>query len=81
MSENHDYLKTGDPTYRLRADILMLMLKGAAYAAIFCLVVWFIVAAFAWIGSLLPEESRETEDPSPWSFLIDPATTPDRHII
>lgn len=71
MTDNHDYLKTNTtPTARLRADVLMLMLKGAGYAAIFCLVIWFSLTAIYWVGNMLPEESRETPDPTPLSFII-----------
>ncbi|WP_298865082.1 RC-LH1 core complex protein PufX [uncultured Sulfitobacter sp.] len=65
MSENHDYLKTSDdPLLRLRVDVLALMLKGAGYAAIFCIVVGVFLAATIWIGTLLPAESKEAPDPS-----------------
>ncbi|MDA8585518.1 RC-LH1 core complex protein PufX [Rhodobacteraceae bacterium] len=69
MSDNHDYLGTSDnPKLRLSADVLMLMLKGASYAAIFCLALWFILAAIHWVGLLLPEDSRFRPDPTPFSF-------------
>ncbi|MEL6681355.1 MAG: RC-LH1 core complex protein PufX [Pseudomonadota bacterium] len=48
---------------RLTADITLLMLKGAGYAAIFLLSIWFLIAVMAWIGRALPEESRDTPDP------------------
>ncbi|WP_375255088.1 RC-LH1 core complex protein PufX [Yoonia sp.] len=48
---------------RLTADITLLMLKGAGYAAVFVLALWFIIAAMAFIGRILPEESRQTPDP------------------
>lgn len=71
MSDNHDFLRTNvDKSFRLRADVLALMLKGAGYAAVFCLVIWFTIAAIYGIGKLLPEESRETEDPTPFSFNL-----------
>ncbi len=75
MSDNNDYLGTsGNKTFRLRADALALMLKGAGYAMVFCLVIWACLAVTQGIGKLLPEESRETEDPTPFSHLItDPA--------
>jgi len=69
MSENNDYLRTGsDPAFRLRADVLSLMLKGASYAAILCLAVWFVLWAIFAVGKMLPDESRETEDPTPFSY-------------
>lgn len=65
MSDNHDYLGTSnDATFRLRADVLALMLKGAGYAAIFCIVVGFFLAVTIWIGKALPPESKEAPDPS-----------------
>lgn len=48
---------------RLTADITLLMLKGAGYAAVFVLALWFIIAVIAGIGRALPNESRETPDP------------------
>ncbi len=73
MSDNHDYLQTSS-TARLYGDVAMLMLKGAGYAMVFCLIIWFGLAALRGIGLLLPEESRETEDPTPFSHLLtDPA--------
>lgn len=68
MSDNHDYLRTGDGDFRLRADVLALMLKGAGYAAIFCLAVGFFIWVLYAVGLLLPEESRDTEDPTPFSY-------------
>ena len=65
MSDNHDYLGTSnDSTFRLRADVLALMLKGAGYAAVFCIVVGLFLAVTIWIGTLLPAESKEAPDPS-----------------
>ena len=73
MSDNHDYLGTGN-TSRLTADATFLMLKGAGYAMMLCLVIWVSLVALQGIGLLLPEESRETEDPTPFSHLLsDPA--------
>ncbi|WP_299031889.1 RC-LH1 core complex protein PufX [uncultured Sulfitobacter sp.] len=74
MSDNHDYLGTSnDTTFRLRADVLALMLKGAGYAAIFCIVVGFFLAATIWIGKALPPESKEAPDPN--VFYMQPADT------
>jgi hypothetical protein len=40
MTENNDYLHSGnDRNLRLSGEVLMLMLKGAGYAAIACLIV------------------------------------------
>ena len=71
MSDNHDYLIQGESKrFSLSADVLLLMLKGAGYAAITCLVIWFVIVAIYWTGLLLPEESRETEDPTPFSLQL-----------
>jgi hypothetical protein len=64
MSDNQDYLKTSEGNFRLRADVLALMLKGAGYAAAFCVVVGVFLAVTIWIGTLLPPESQEAPDPS-----------------
>lgn len=71
MKENHDYLSANqDPTSALKGQILMLQLKGAGYAAAFCLIVLLAILALAWLGKLLPEDSRFTEDPTPFSYLV-----------
>ncbi|MEP4199401.1 MAG: RC-LH1 core complex protein PufX [Aliishimia sp.] len=71
MTENHDYLRRGQNSRTsLIADITLLMLKGAAFAAIFCTAIWFLIGATYWVGKMLPEESRETEDPTPFSHLL-----------
>ena len=71
MSDNHEYLGMDhDPKLRLRGYVLMLQLKGAGYAAIFCLALALSVWALYAIGKLLPEESRDTPDPIIRSELI-----------
>lgn len=70
MSDNNDYLRTGEGDFRLRADVMALMLKGAGYAALFCIAVGFFIWVTYAIGLLLPEESRETEDPTPFSYNL-----------
>ncbi|SFS19385.1 RC-LH1 core complex protein PufX [Yoonia litorea] len=62
MSEQENILDLDNKT-RLFADITYLMLKGAGYAAVFVLALWFIVAVIAGIGRALPDQSRETPDP------------------
>ena len=76
MSDNHEYLRGGsNRDLRIHADVTALMLKGAGYAMAFCLVVWFGIWVFIAIGKMLPEESRETEDPTPYSeMLVTPGT-------
>ena len=71
MSDNHDYLGTADnPKLRLFADVLLLQMKGAGYAALFCLAMLILIWGLYGIGLLLPEESRDTEDPTPFSHMI-----------
>lgn len=57
---------------RLSADITYLMLKGAGYAALLVFGLWIIIAITAAIGKALPDQSRETQDPTPMSFLSVP---------
>jgi len=74
MSDNNDYLRTSNGNFRLTADVTALMLKGAGYAAIFCVVMLVIAMVAVWFAGLLPPESKEALDPTPLSFLIDQAT-------
>ena len=67
MSDENNYLNT-NRTFQLRMDVLGLMLKGAAYAAIFILGAWLFVTIFVLIGKALPEQSKEALDPTPLSF-------------
>lgn len=70
MSDNNDYLRTGEGDFRLRADVTALMLKGAGYAALFCLAVGFLIWVIYAIGLLLPEQSKEADDPTPFSYHL-----------
>ena len=71
MTDNHNYLGMDrDPKLKLKADVLMLQLKGAGYAAIFCLVAVFAIWFLYGVGLLLPEESRDTPDPAPFSYML-----------
>ncbi len=77
MTENHDYLGMDrDPNLQLKASVLVLQLKGAGYAALFCLAAVLTIWALYGIGLLLPEESRETEDPTPFSYVLPVDETP-----
>ncbi|MEQ6250783.1 RC-LH1 core complex protein PufX [Sulfitobacter sp. HNIBRBA3233] len=66
---DHNYLRTEDPTFRLRADVFLLMMKGAGYAAVLCIVLGVFFAVTVGISNLLPEESKEAPDPTPLSLL------------
>jgi hypothetical protein len=62
MMKEDNILDMNEKT-RMSADITYLMLKGAGYAAVFVLALWFIIAVIAFIGRALPDESRDTPDP------------------
>jgi hypothetical protein len=54
---------------RLKAEVTYLMLKGAGYAAIFVLAIWFVLAVIAWFGSnVLPADAQMADDPAPAAF-------------
>ncbi|WP_370398882.1 RC-LH1 core complex protein PufX [Sulfitobacter sp. JB4-11] len=67
MTDNNDYLRTGDRTFRLRADVFLLMMKGAGYAAVFTIGVGLFIWVLYGVGLLLPDEAREADDPTPFS--------------
>ena len=69
MSENENILEMTEKS-GLTADITLLMLKGAGYAAVFVLAVWFVIAAIAAVGRALPEESRQSPDPHNRSSMM-----------
>ena len=71
MSDQDDYLRTGNREFRLTADVTALMLKGAGYAAIFCLVIGLAYAVLVGIAGLLPEDSKFAPDPTPTSMMIE----------
>ena len=75
MSDENNMLGTSD-TFRLRMDVLGLMLKGAAYAALLVIGLWVFVYVFVLIGKLLPEDSKFAPDPTPlssWTETLDTA--------
>jgi len=57
---------------KLRAEVTYLMIKGAGYAALLVIGIWLSVEVMAGIGRLLPDESRETPDPTPLSQIMLP---------
>lgn len=79
MSDNNDYLRTSTGTIRITADVTALMLKGAGYAAIFCLVLLVLAWVTVWVAGLLPPESKEAADPTPQSFYIDQSVQTVQH--
>ena len=74
MSDQDDYLRTGNRDFRLTADITALMLKGAGYAALFCLVIGIAYAVLVGVANLLPEDSKFAPDPTPTSMIIEEVT-------
>lgn len=77
MTDNNDYLRTSNRAFRLRADILSLMLKGAGYAAIFCFVLLILGWIILGISRALPADSKGASDPTPWSYLMPTDVTSD----
>ena len=67
----NDYLRTSNGDFRVTADVTALMLKGAGYAAIFCLVIGLAYAVLIGISSILPEDSKFAPDPTPTSMIIE----------
>ncbi|MEJ6396682.1 RC-LH1 core complex protein PufX [Yoonia sp. 208BN28-4] len=79
MSDDNNYLGTQhDPQLRLKADVLMLQLKGAGYAAVFCIVAALSIWALYGLGLLLPEESKNQPDPTPFSYNLTVPVTVDQ---
>jgi len=74
MSDQDDYLRTGDKDFRLTADVTALMLKGAGYAALFCIVIGLAYAVLVGISNLLPDDSKFAPDPTPTSMIIENAS-------
>ena len=71
MSNNDNYLETnGSRVSKLRMQALALHVKGAGLAFAFCTVTLLIILLFMWIGQMLPDRSRETEDPTPFSYVL-----------
>ena len=71
MSDHNDNMLNMSETQRLRYDILGLMMKGAAYAALLIVAVWAFIYLIYLVGQLLPPESKEAIDPTPLSFWLD----------
>jgi hypothetical protein len=73
--QDQDYLRTGNREFRLTADVTALMLKGAGYATIFCLVLGIAYAVLVGVSAILPEDSKFAPDPTPTSMIIEDAQT------
>ncbi len=72
MSDKSNILNVSERT-RLSGDVTLLMLKGAGYAAVVVIGLWFTIAVIAAVGRALPAESREQPDPTPLSMNTIPA--------
>jgi len=72
---NHDDIIETSRSFRLRMDILGLMLKGASYAALLVIGIWLFVYVIYLIGLALPEDSKQASDPTPVSYYSAPAAS------
>jgi hypothetical protein len=71
MSDNNDILGPTSRKFRLTADALALMMKGAGYGLIICLVLVVCGLVLTFVASFLPDDAREADDPSPWSYNLE----------
>ncbi len=71
MADKLYYQEEG--TGALRGWVLQKMLQGAGYAALCLLLLLVTIWVIALLGRLLPEQSRQTPDPTPSSSLSVPA--------
>jgi hypothetical protein len=62
-----------DGSRALRGWVLAKMMEGAGYAALGIILIATSIWVLALLGRLLPEESRQTPDPTPTSAIILPA--------
>lgn len=71
MSDNNNNV-FGETSARsqLTSEGLGLMMKGAGYAAVFCLFLLIAYGVLWGISAALPSDSKEADDPTPTSFLI-----------
>ncbi|MEO0665169.1 MAG: RC-LH1 core complex protein PufX [Pseudomonadota bacterium] len=70
MADEKNNLLGMTETQRMRYDILGLMMKGAAYAALLLIAAWAFVYVFVVISWFLPPESQEAQDPTPLSYEL-----------
>jgi hypothetical protein len=71
MSDDSKKLDLDIPDFvKRQLEVAYLMGKGAAIGA----AIFFGIGIFIWLlvllGSVLPPESKEAADPTPWSFVI-----------
>ncbi len=76
MSDDPNKYQIEIPEFQKRQlEVAWLMGKGALYGA----VLFFGIGIFIWLlvllGSILPPESKEAADPTPWSFVIEAEDT------
>ena len=72
MSDDNDILRTGSGSFRLYADGLALMMRGAGWALLFVFALGIAYWILLGISALLPEQSKERPDPTPLSYLAAP---------
>ena len=71
MADKAYYQEEG--MHALRGWVLQKMMQGAGYAALCLFVLLVTIWVIAGLGRLLPEQSRETPDPTPESSISVPA--------
>jgi len=75
MIDDENYLQSSR-NFRLSAEVLALMFKGAGYAALFCFGIALVALFLLVIGAALPEASKEAADPTPDFSMVAPAIDP-----
>ncbi len=75
MAEKYD-LGTSE-TFKRQMEVAGLMLRGAAFGAAIFVGIGAFIWVLALIGAILPPESKEAADPTPWSYVA-PADDPHR---
>ncbi len=68
-----DYFGTPSRRAHLTTWIGGEMLKGAGYGAAVVVGFGLILTVIWFVGTLLPEESKQSADPNTWSSLVLPA--------
>ena len=75
MTDDDNVLRSSRE-FRLTADALTLMLKGAGYAALFCGAILLVGMILLAISRALPEQSKQSADPTPDLSMAEPLAVP-----
>ena len=68
--DTSNLLSDGSTKARLFADATILSLKGAGFGAMLFVGIGVMIWIIWLIGQVLPPESKERPDPTPWSYII-----------